>query len=180
MIAFGTLQILLSETLNFHKLTWISTVAATTSFGYVFIAIVLCLSVVISGKGVSTEYIKVWRILSSMGNIDLACTYATVIYDILDTLKSHPPENKQMKKANVIGVSTMTIIFLLCSCLDYAAFGDHPPGSIFVGFYEPFWLVAMGDVFIVINMIGAYQMMAQPIFRVIKWMLISCGLNWIS
>ncbi|XP_073219473.1 amino acid permease 3-like [Cicer arietinum] len=110
----------------------------------------------------------IWRVFSSMGNIALACTYATVIYDIMDTLKSHPPENKQMKKANVIGVSTMTMIFLLCSCLGYAAFGDHTPGNIFAGFYEPFWLVALGDTFIVIHMIGAYQVMGQPFFRVVE------------
>jgi hypothetical protein len=30
---------------------------------------------------------KVWRIMSSMGNIALACNYATVIYDIM--VKNH-------------------------------------------------------------------------------------------
>jgi amino acid permease len=62
-----------------------------------------------------------------------------------------------MKGANVIGVSTMTMIFLLCSCLGYAAFGDQTPGNIFAAFYEPYWIVALGDVFIIIHMIGAYQ-----------------------
>ncbi|KEH37102.1 amino acid permease 8 isoform X2 [Medicago truncatula] len=180
MISFGTLQIFLSQIPNFHELTWISTVAAITSFGYVFIAIALCFNVIISGNGASTSITgikigpelsletKVWRIMSSMGNIALACTYATVIYDIMDTLKSHPSENKQMKKANVIGVSTMTMIFLLCSCLGYAAFGDHTPGNIFAGFHEPYWLVVIGDICIVIHMIGAYQVMGQPFFRFIE------------
>jgi len=49
MIGFGTLQIFLSQIPNFHELTWISTVAAITSFGYVFIAIALCFNVIISG-----------------------------------------------------------------------------------------------------------------------------------
>jgi len=62
-----------------------------------------------------------------------------------------------MKRANVIGVSTMTILFLLCSCLGYAAFGDHTPANIFYGFTEPYWIVALGDIFVVIHMIGAYQ-----------------------
>lgn len=180
MIGFGILQIFLSQIPNFHKLTWISTIAAITSFGYVFIAVGLCLTVLISGKGASTSITgtqigpeltaaeKVWRVCTSMGNIALASTYATVIYDIMDTLKSHPPENKQMKRANVTGVSMMTMIFLLCSCLGYAAFGDHTPGNIFFGFYEPYWIVALGEVCIVIHMIGAYQVMAQPFFRVVE------------
>ncbi|KAG5048600.1 hypothetical protein JHK85_009703 [Glycine max] len=41
-----------------------------------------------------------------------------------DSLKSYPPECKQMKKANVLGITTMKILFLLCGSLGYAAFGD--------------------------------------------------------
>ncbi|CAK8570209.1 unnamed protein product [Lathyrus sativus] len=180
MIGFGTLQLLLSQIPNFHTLTWLSSIAACTSFGYVLIAIGLCLSVLISGKGAPTSLFgikigpelsvtdKIWRSCSSLGNIALACNYAMVIYDIMDTLRSPPSESKQMKKANLTGLSTMTIIFLLCSCLGYAAFGDKTPGNIFGGFYEPFWLVAIGDICIIIHMVGAYQVMAQPFFRIIE------------
>lgn len=74
-----------------------------------------------------------------------------------------------MKKANMIGVIAMTVVFLLCSCLGYAAFGDHTPGNIFAAFYEPFWLVALGDMCVVIHMIGAYQVrslfFSSAIFR---------------
>ncbi|XP_061373287.1 amino acid permease 8-like [Gastrolobium bilobum] len=180
MIGFGILQIFLSQIPNFHELTWLSTVAAITSFGYVLIASGLTLSVVVSGKGAATSITgtkvgpglsqedKIWRVFSSMGNIALACTYATVIYDIMDTLKSYPPENKQMKMANVIGVTAMTIVFLVCSSLGYAAFGDNTPGNIFTGFYEPFWLVSLGNVCILIHMIGAYQVLGQPFFRIVE------------
>ncbi|XP_052118746.1 amino acid permease 8 isoform X2 [Arachis duranensis] len=140
----------------------------------------LSLSVVISGKGQPTSITgtrigpelsaedKVWRVFSSLGNIALAANYSTVIFDIMDTLKSDPPENKQMKKANVMGVTAMTILFLLCSGFGYAAFGDHTPGNILTGFYEPFWLVALGNTFVVIHMVGAYQVMAQPFYRIVE------------
>jgi len=64
-----------------------------------------------------------------------------------------------MKKANVFGITAMTLLFLLCGGLGYAAFGDQTPGNILTGFgfYEPFWLVALGNVFIVTHMVGAYQ-----------------------
>ncbi|KAE9599469.1 hypothetical protein Lal_00039515 [Lupinus albus] len=187
MIGFGILQVFLSQIPNFHELTWLSTIAAITSFGYAFIASGLSLSVIVSGKGKGTSITgieigaelsaedKIWRVFSSLGNIALASTYATVIYDIMDTLKSHPPENKQMKKANVIGITAMTILFLLCSCLGYAAFGDQTPGNIFTAFYEPFWLVALGNVCVVIHMIGAYQVMGQPFFRIVE---MGANLKW--
>ncbi|XP_052737016.1 amino acid permease 8 isoform X2 [Vigna angularis] len=176
MIGFGILQIFLSQIPNFHELTWLSTAAAITSFGYVFIGSGLCLSVVLSGKGAATSITgtklpvedKLLKVFTAMGNIALACTYATVVYDIMDTLKSHPAENKQMKRANVLGVTAMTILFLLCSGLGYAAFGDNTPGNILTGFTEPFWLVALGNGCIVMHMIGAYQVMGQPFFRIVE------------
>ncbi|KAK8465559.1 hypothetical protein PHAVU_009G112100 [Phaseolus vulgaris] len=182
MIGFGILQVFLSQIPDFHKLTWLSTLAAATSFGYAFIGSGLSLATVIQGNGQPThlfgkkigpdqsESEKIWKIFSALGNIALASHFATVIYDIMDTLRSDSPENKQMKSANVSGITTMTILFLLCGGLGYAAFGDGTPGNILTGFgfYEPYWLVALGNVFIVIHMVGAYQVMAQPLFRVIE------------
>lgn len=74
-------------------------------------------------------------------------------------MKSSPPESKQMKKANVLGITAMTILFLTCGGLGYAAFGDKTPGNILTGFgfYDPFWLVDLGNVCIVIHILGAYQ-----------------------
>lgn len=59
----------------------------------------------------------------------------------------------------MLGITTMTILFLLCGSLGYAAFGDHTPGNILTGFgfYEPFLLVALGNVCIIVHMVGAYQ-----------------------
>ncbi|CAJ1973925.1 unnamed protein product [Sphenostylis stenocarpa] len=182
MIAFGIGQVLLSQIPNFNKLTWLSTLAAATSFGYAFIGSGLSLAVLIQGKGQPTglfgkkvgpdlsESEKVWNVFKALGNIALASSFATVIYDIMDTLKSYPPENKQMKSANLYGITTMTLLFVLCGGLGYGAFGDNTPGNILTGFgfYEPYWLVALGNVFIVIHMVGAYQVMAQPLFRVIE------------
>lgn len=76
-----------------------------------------------------------------------------------DTLKASPPENETMKKANRNGIVTMTIMFLLCSCSGYAAFGPRTPGSILMasGFHEPFWLVDLANVLIVVHLLGAYQ-----------------------
>lgn len=64
-----------------------------------------------------------------------------------------------MKKASGIGVSTTTIFYMLCGVLGYAAFGNKAPGNFLTGFgfYEPFWLVDIGNICIAIHLIGAYQ-----------------------
>ncbi|KAK4274239.1 hypothetical protein QN277_017494 [Acacia crassicarpa] len=87
-----------------------------------------------------------------------------------DTLKSTPPECKQMKKADVLGITVMAGLFLACGGLGYAAFGDKTPGNILTGFgfYELFWLVDIGKLCIVIHMVGAYQIVAQAFFLIVE------------
>jgi amino acid permease len=76
-----------------------------------------------------------------------------------DTLKSNPAENKVMKRASLLGVSTTTMFYVLCGCVGYAAFGNNAPGNFLTGFgfYEPFWLIDFANICIAIHLIGAYQ-----------------------
>ena len=64
-----------------------------------------------------------------------------------------------MKKANTIAVFITTIFYMMCGCFGYAAFGNSAPGNMLTGFgfYEPFWLVDLANIFIVIHLVGAYQ-----------------------
>ncbi|KAG4933798.1 hypothetical protein JHK87_047800 [Glycine soja] len=181
MIALGTVQIVLSQIPNFHNLSWLSIIAAIMSFGYALIGAGLSLATVIQGKGKSTSLMggnniqssadhNLWNMLIALGNIALASCYSQIAVDIQDTLRSSPPENKVMKKANMIGISTMTVFFQLCACSGYAAFGSETPGNILLssGFKEPFWLIDIANVFIVVHLVGAYQVIVQPIFGAVE------------
>ncbi|KAK7320810.1 hypothetical protein VNO77_30636 [Canavalia gladiata] len=176
MIGLGIVEIFLSQIPNFHKLSWLSILAAIMSFGYALIGFGLSITTIIQGKGRRTFLIgvskeqnsanKIWNMLIAIGNVALASCYAQIAIDIQDSLKSSPPENKVMKTANKIGIVLMTIIFLLSACSGYAAFGSDTPGSILMssGFKEPFWLVDLANAFIVMHLVGAYQVVSQPIF----------------
>lgn len=100
-----------------------------------------------------------WNILVSIGDIALASAYTQIAVDIQDSLKSSPPENKVMKRANMIGILTMTIFFMLNACAGYAAFGSNTPGNILMssGFHKPFWLLELANVFIIVHLLGAFQ-----------------------
>jgi amino acid permease len=78
-----------------------------------------------------------------------------------DTVKSPPAENKTMKKASFIGVVVTTMFYISVGCAGYAAFGDHAPGNLLTGFgfYNPFWLVDIANICIVIHLVGAYQVL---------------------
>ncbi|KAL2925496.1 Amino acid permease 6 [Bienertia sinuspersici] len=182
MIGLGVFEIFLSQIPNFHELTWLSIVAAIMSFGYASIGIGLAIAKIISGKGGTTTLTgvvigidvtaagKTWRMFRALGDIAFAYSFSQVLIEIQDTLKSPPAENEAMKKANAISVFTTTSFYMMCGCLGYAAFGNSAPGNMLTGFgfYEPFWLVDLANIFIVIHLAGAYQVFAQPVYKKIE------------
>lgn len=70
-----------------------------------------------------------------------------------------------MKKATFAGISVSTMFYTLCGLLGYAAFGNKAPGNFLTGFgfYEPFWLVDIANVCIVVHLFGAYQVTSNII-----------------
>ncbi|CAI0385574.1 unnamed protein product [Linum tenue] len=194
VIIFGIIQIFLSQLPDFHNLAFISVVAAVMSFAYSTIGLGLCVATIISislskhdintgligvkiGEGGLTKSMKVFSVLQAVGDIAFAYSYAPILLEIEDTLKSSPPENKVMKKASMMGIAVTTVFYGLCGLLGYAAFGNEAPGNLLTGFgfYDPFWLVDIANLFVVIHLIGAYQVFIQPTFQIVeKW----CEKKW--
>lgn len=193
MMIFATVQILLSQIPNFHKLSWLSILAAVMSFAYSSIGLALSVARItgnhmnhhevktsLTGVTVGVDVSgaeKVWRSFQAIGDIAFAYAYSTVLIEIQDTLRSHPPENKVMKKASFIGVTTTTVFYILCGSMGYAAFGNKAPGNFLTGFgfYEPFWLVDFANVCIAVHLVGAYQVFCQPIFNAVES---KCNKKW--
>ncbi|MCD7445827.1 Amino acid permease 6 [Datura stramonium] len=190
MIIFAVIQIILSQIPNFHKLSWLSILAAVMSFAYSLIGLGLSIAKVVGvghhvrtsvtgtvvGVDVSASQ-KLWRCLQAIGDIAFAYAFSTILIEIQDTLRSPPAENKVMKKASLVGVFTTTLFYVLCGTIGYAAFGNNAPGNFLTGFgfYEPFWLIDFANVCIAIHLIGAYQVFCQPIYRFVEGL---CSERW--
>ncbi|MFS7982865.1 putative amino acid transporter, transmembrane domain-containing protein [Helianthus anomalus] len=184
MVLFGAVQIFLSQIPDFHEISWLSIVAAVMSFTYSAIGLGLGIAKFAeNGKikgsltGISvgevTQTQKIWRSFQAFGAIAFAYSYSNVLIEIEDTIKAPPPpetEQGMMKKATLISVITTSVFYMLCGCFGYAAFGDHAPGNLLTGFgfYDPFWLVDIANVAIIVHLVGAYQVFAQPIFAFVE------------
>ncbi|KAJ1397072.1 Amino acid transporter, transmembrane domain [Sesbania bispinosa] len=131
----------LKSILDFHDLWWLSALAAAMSFTYSIIGLALGVSKV-----------------------------AVILIEIQDTIKSPPSEAKTMKKATFISVVVTTVFYMLCGCFGYAAFGDSSPGNLLTGFglFNPFWLLDIANVAIVVHLVGAYQVYCQPLFSFVE------------
>ncbi|WVZ88811.1 hypothetical protein U9M48_035284 [Paspalum notatum var. saurae] len=181
MVVFGLFQLLLSQLPSLHNIAWLSVVAVATSFAYSFISLGLCaakwwathagaargtLSGAALGPALAGGKPAAFNVLLALGNIAFSYTFADVLIEIQDTLRAPPAENRTMKRASLYGLGATTVFYLLLGCTGYAAFGDAAPGNILTGFafYEPFWLVDAANVCVVVHLVGAYQVFAQPIF----------------
>ncbi|KAE8637426.1 hypothetical protein CSA_021612 [Cucumis sativus] len=169
MISFGIMEIFLSQIPDFDQLWWLSIVAAVMSFTYSIIGLVLgIIQVTDNGKfkgsltGVSigsvTESQKIWRSFQALG--DMAFAY------------SFPLSSLKFSFACSRSVDFVLMLLLessKCSSdngflhalwlLGYAAFGDLAPGNLLTGFgfYNPYWLLDIANVAIVVHLVGAYQ-----------------------
>ncbi|KAG2243058.1 hypothetical protein Bca52824_095099 [Brassica carinata] len=187
IIGFGVLQILLSQIPDFDQLWWLSLVAAVMSFGYSTIGLGLGISKLVENKeikgtltgvtiGTVTPTGKMWRTFQALGNIAFAYAYSMIFVEIQDTLKSPPSEEITMKKAALVSVAVTTFFYTLCGCVGYAAFGESAPGNLLAagGFTNPYWLLNIANLAILIHLVGAYQVYAQPIFAFVEKKLPRC------
>ncbi|KAJ0443088.1 putative amino acid transporter, transmembrane domain-containing protein [Helianthus annuus] len=176
VLIFACIEIVLSQIPNFHKLSLVSIVATIMSFAYASIGIVLSVARIaggtssktsLSGKPIGpdmTSMEKMWNAFSAIGDIAFAYSFCP------DTLKPSPPENKVMKKSCTIGIGASTLLYMICGILGYLAFGNDSSGNYLTGFgfYEPFWLVDIGNISVVIHLLGAFQVIIQPFFAFVE------------
>ncbi|RVW94978.1 Amino acid permease 1 [Vitis vinifera] len=185
MMAFGAMEIVLSQFPNLEKVTFLSVIATVTSFIYSLIALGLSIAklstthklkgtimVAHVGKDIATST-KVWHVFQALGNVAFAYTYAWLLLEIQDTLKSPPPENKVMKKVSFYTILGTAIFYCSLGFIGYAAFGSDAPGNILTGFDEPVWLVDVGNIAVIIHLIGGYQVFGQVIFATNERLLTS-------
>ncbi|XP_011005427.1 PREDICTED: amino acid permease 4-like isoform X2 [Populus euphratica] len=176
MIAFGALEILLSQFPNLEKVTFLSVIATLTSLAYALIA--LCLSiakfsiqneakgtimVAMAGEGLATST-KIWQVFQALGNIAFSYTYSMLLLEIQDTLKSPPAENKAMKRVTLYAIGGTALFYTSLGCMGYVAFGADVPGNYLTGFYKPLWLADITNLAVIIHLIVGYQVFAQTIF----------------
>ncbi|PQQ14403.1 amino acid permease 3-like [Prunus yedoensis var. nudiflora] len=189
MIAFGIIEVIFSQIPDFSQVWWLSIVAAIMSFTYSSVGLGLGFGKVVGNRGFKGSLLgisigtvthagtvtptqKMWRSMQALGAIAFAYSYSLVLIEIQDTIRSPPAEHKTMKKATVFSIALTTVFYLLCGCFGYAAFGDLAPGNLLTGFgfYNPYWLLDIANVAIVVHLVGAFQVFCQPLFAFVeKW-----------
>ncbi len=64
-----------------------------------------------------------------------------------------------MKKATTLAIFITTGFYMAVGMIGYGAFGDEAPTNLLTGFgfFNPYWLIDIANVFIMVHLVGAYQ-----------------------
>lgn len=178
-IIFGVVQIIMSQLPNLEAAWWASAIGAAMSLGYSAIAIALGASQAHNGLGTlggrpALLMDKLFGIFSSLGNFGFAYSCAIVLLEVQDTLREPPAAVKSMRKTVPLALTTTFVLYAAVSVTGYAALGNAVPGSIVLGFDSaPIYVTVLANMLVLIHMIPAFQVYAQPVYATCEDMLLA-------
>ncbi|KAI3699877.1 hypothetical protein L2E82_44484 [Cichorium intybus] len=179
IMIFGSVHFVLSHLPNFNSISGVSLAAAVMSLSYSTIAWTTSLK-----KGVQPDVQYGYKAKSTVGTVfnffsalgDVAFAYAghNVVLEIQATIPSTPekPSKGPMWKGVIVAYIVVAICYFPVALIGYWVFGNSVSDNILQTLQKPTWLIAMANLFVVVHVIGSYQIYAMPVFDMIETVLV--------
>ncbi|KAD6796076.1 hypothetical protein E3N88_06972 [Mikania micrantha] len=179
IMIFASVHFVLSHLPNFNSISGVSLAAAVMSLSYSTIAWSATVT-----KGVQSDVDygyksnntadKVFNFFSALGDVAFAYAGHNVVLEIQATIPSTPekPSKGPMWKGVVVAYMVVAICYFPVAIIGYWMFGNQVSDNILISLDKPTWLIAMANLFVVIHVIGSYQIYAMPVFDMIETVLV--------
>ncbi|XP_065875968.1 lysine histidine transporter 2-like [Euphorbia lathyris] len=179
IMIFATSHFVLSHLPNFNSITIVSLAAAVMSLSYSTIAWAATLHKGIPpkadyGSKASTTTGAVFNFLSALGDVAFAYAGHNVVLEIQATIPSTPevPSKIPMWKGVIVAYTVVAICYFPVALVGYWYFGNAVEDNILISLEKPVWLIAMANLFVVVHVIGSYQIYAMPVFDMLETLLV--------
>ncbi|KAJ4772374.1 Histidine amino acid transporter [Rhynchospora pubera] len=179
IMIFASAHLVLSQLPNFNSISGVSLAAAVMSLSYSTIA---WGASVHKGKqsDVSYDYRshstpgRVFGFFSALGDVAFAYAGHNVVLEIQATIPSTPenPSKKPMWRGVVVAYIVVALCYFPVALIGYWAFGNAVQDNILISLEKPRWLIAMANMFVVIHVVGSYQIYAMPVFDMLETVLV--------
>ncbi|OIW02987.1 hypothetical protein TanjilG_13624 [Lupinus angustifolius] len=179
IMIFASVHFVLAHLPNFNAISGISLAAAVMSLSYSTIAWIAS-----AHKGIQEGVQYRYKATSTSGTIfnfinalgDLAFAYAghNVVLEIQATIPSSPknPSKGPMWKGVIIAYLIVALCYFPVALIGYWMFGNAVSDNILVSLHKPTWLIVIANLFVVIHLIGGYQLYAMPVFDMIETLMV--------
>ncbi|KEH25438.1 transmembrane amino acid transporter family protein [Medicago truncatula] len=180
IMIFASAHFVLSHLPNLNSISGVSLVAAVMSMSYSTIAWAGSIhkgvleNVQYSSKATTTAG-SVFYFFNALGSVAFAFAGHIVVLEIQATIPSTPekPSKGPMWKGVVVAYIIVALCYFPVAIIGYWIFGNGVKDNILVSLENPAWLIAMANFFVVLHVIGSYQVFAMPVFDLIenKWLV---------
>lgn len=102
---------------------------------------------------------NVFNFFTALGNIAFAYAGHNVVLEIQATIPSTPgkPSKGPMWKGVVVAYIVVTFCYFPLALIGYYIYGNSVDDNILITLEKPKWLIAAANMFVVIHVIGGYQ-----------------------
>ncbi|KAL2523242.1 Lysine histidine transporter 1 [Forsythia ovata] len=179
IMIFSSVHFVLSHLPNFNSISGVSLAAAVMSLSYSTIAWGASVD-----KGVQEDvqygYIAtttagtVFNFFSALGDVAFAYAGHNVVLEIQATIPSTPekPSKVPMWRGVIVAYIVVALCYFPVALIGYWMFGNKVDDNILITLEKPIWLIAMANLFVVVHVIGSYQIYAMPVFDMIETVLV--------
>ncbi|KAI6671373.1 hypothetical protein NL676_006258 [Syzygium grande] len=180
IMIFASCHFVLAHLPNFNSISMVSLAAAVMSLSYSTIAWAASVHKGIEknvdyGSRASTTPAKVFNFLSALGDVAFAYAGHNVVLEIQATIPSTPGEAIQgtnVERSDVRLCCRGNVLLSCCTGRVPGVFGNKVEDNILISLERPAWLIIMANAFVVIHVIGSYQLYAMPVFDMIETVLV--------
>lgn len=179
IIIFSSVNFVLVHCPNFNSLSAVSLAAAVMSLSYSIIAWAASLT---KGVAPNVDYgLKakstadgMFHFFSAMGDVAFAYAGHSVVLEIQATMPSTPenPSKKPMWKGALLAYIGVAFCYFPVALIGYYIFGNSVDDNILITLERPPWLIATANMFVVVHVVGGFQVYAMPVFDMIETYLV--------
>uniref|UniRef100_A0A7N0T7I7 Amino acid transporter transmembrane domain-containing protein n=1 Tax=Kalanchoe fedtschenkoi TaxID=63787 RepID=A0A7N0T7I7_KALFE len=179
ILIFASVHFVLSHLPNLNSISWVSLSAAVMSLTYSTIAWTASIH-----KGIephvsyalkaTTSTGRAFNFLTALGDVAFAYAGHNVVLEIQATIPSTPekPSKGPMWKGVIVAYIVVAICYFPVAFIGYAVFGNDVEDNILLSLGKPAWLIAAANMFVVIHVVGSYQIYAMPVFDMLETYLV--------
>ncbi|XP_057437456.1 lysine histidine transporter 1-like isoform X2 [Lotus japonicus] len=179
IMIFASVHFVLAHLPNFNAISGISLAAAVMSLSYSTIAWGAAVKKGVQedvdyGYKATTTPGTVFNFLSALGDVAFAYAGHNVVLEIQATIPSTPekPSKGPMWKGVLVAYFVVGLCYFPVAFVGYYMFGNEVADNILISLNKPTWLIVTANMFVVIHVIGSYQLFAMPVFDMIETVMV--------
>ncbi|GFP84938.1 lysine histidine transporter 1 [Phtheirospermum japonicum] len=179
IMIFASVHFVLSHLPNFNSISGVSLAAAVMSLSYSTIAWGASVDKGVApdvqyGYRATTKVGTVFNFFNALGDVAFAYAGHNVVLEIQATIPSTPqkPSKVPMWRGVIVAYIVVALCYFPVAFIGYWTFGNEVDDNILLTLNRPTWLIAMANLFVVVHVIGSYQIYAMPVFDMIETVLV--------